>query len=149
MDISVSLPLDSDGFLRRACPACAGEFKWHPDAPDAPSEAVIEPGGYYCPLCGHQAPSEEWNTAEQDTFIESVVYAAALQATQQSLTDVFRNSSAVTFTPGDTPRQPAALVEPDDMMIVDPPCHPEEPVKVPDGATAPLYCLICGSKYAI
>lgn len=149
MDISVSLPLDSDGFLRRACPTCADEFKWRQDQPDDQDCAEADPGGYYCPLCGHQAPAEEWNTADQNTFIESVVYAAAIQATQQSLTDVFRNSSGVTFAPGDTPHQPAALVEPDDMVIVDPPCHPEEPVKIPEGMATPLHCLICGSKYAV
>lgn len=26
--ISVSIPLDDDGFLRRECPTCEQEFKW-------------------------------------------------------------------------------------------------------------------------
>lgn len=149
MDISVSLPLDSDGFLRRACPACAGQFKWRPDQPDDQEGTQAEPGGYYCPLCGHQAPAEEWSTADQDRLIEKAVRAAAMQATQQSLTDAFRNSSAVTFSPGNSPRNPAALTEPDDMMIVGSPCHPEEPIKVPEDTADPLRCLVCGADFAV
>lgn len=40
------------------------------------------------------------------------------------------------------------LHEPDDMVIVEPPCHPEEPVKVPDDAQAPFHCLDCGTPFA-
>lgn len=117
----MNLPLDTDGFLRRACPGCTGEFKWRPDQPDNQGVEEAEPGGYCCPHFGHQAPADEWNTADQNTFIEGVVYTVALQAAQRSLADAFRSLSAVTFTPGDTPGQPVALVEPSDMMIVDPP----------------------------
>jgi hypothetical protein len=28
--LSMSFPLDSDGFLRRVCPSCEREFKWLP-----------------------------------------------------------------------------------------------------------------------
>jgi hypothetical protein len=34
------------------------------------------------------------------------------------------------------------------MVIVAPPCHPWEPVKVPDEATGELHCLICGTAFA-
>jgi hypothetical protein len=34
------------------------------------------------------------------------------------------------------------------MLIITPPCYPWEPVKVPDDAAAPFYCLICGDAYA-
>ena len=27
--MEVSFPLDSDGFIRRECPHCEREFKWH------------------------------------------------------------------------------------------------------------------------
>jgi hypothetical protein len=43
---------------------------------------------------------------------------------------------------------PEPLVEPDDMVIVEPPCHQNEPLKVPEEATSRIYCLICGSAFA-
>lgn len=49
----------------------------------------------------------------------------------------------------DTPDEPVALVEPDDMVIVVSPCHAYEPVKVPEAATGPLHCLVCGQPFAV
>lgn len=45
------------------------------------------------------------------------------------------------------PEPPTALYEPDDMTIVAPPCHPWEPVKVPEVA-ARVHCLVCGKPFA-
>jgi len=42
-----------------------------------------------------------------------------------------------------------ALSEPDDMLIAEPPCHPSEPVKVPEERLGDLHCLICGSPYQV
>lgn len=42
---------------------------------------------------------------------------------------------------------PEPLSEPDDMVIVEPPCHPNEPIKVPAEATQRVHCLICGSPF--
>lgn len=44
---------------------------------------------------------------------------------------------------------PAPLFEPDDMIIIEPPCHPWEPVKVPEerADSGPLFCLVCGETY--
>lgn len=49
----------------------------------------------------------------------------------------------------DTPDEPVALIEPDDMVIVVSPCHPYEPVKVPQATTGPLHCLVCGQPFAV
>ena len=43
--IEMSLPLDSDGFLRRQCPACEREFKWL----HAESEGATEAAGIRVP----------------------------------------------------------------------------------------------------
>ncbi len=45
---------------------------------------------------------------------------------------------------------PTPLVEPDDMIIIEPPCHPWEPVKVPEerADSGPLFCLVCGESYS-
>lgn len=44
---------------------------------------------------------------------------------------------------------PDALVEPDDMTMIAPPCHEWEPLKVPEESSAPYYCLLCGQAFAI
>ena len=53
------------------------------------------------------------------------------------------------YTPGknDAPA-PAPLVEPNDMLIIESPCHPWEPVKVPQAraGSSPLFCLVCGES---
>jgi hypothetical protein len=54
VEISVNVPLDSDGFLRRGCPTCEREFKW---LPSEESESAAR-GGYYCPYCAVQAPED-------------------------------------------------------------------------------------------
>jgi hypothetical protein len=48
----------------------------------------------------------------------------------------------------DKPELPRAMHELNDMIILAPPCHPWEPVKVPEEATARVHCLICGEPFA-
>ena len=43
---------------------------------------------------------------------------------------------------------PDPLHEPDDMVIVQPPCHQNEPLKVPEEATGLVHCLVCGSAFS-
>ena len=50
MDFQVSLPLDSDGFLRRECPHCMQEFKWHHGPANEEAETANEPAA-----CGSDA----------------------------------------------------------------------------------------------
>jgi hypothetical protein len=40
------------------------------------------------------------------------------------------------------------MTEMDDMRRVDPACHPEEPFKVLDDWSGPVYCLLCGQRTA-
>lgn len=40
------------------------------------------------------------------------------------------------------------LHEPDDMIIVEPPCHLNEPLKVPEDAITLVHCLICGAQFS-
>ncbi len=64
VSLSVSLPLDSDEFLRRACPTCEREFKWlASQGDDDPTPAPD--GGYFCPYCAIQAPVDAWHTTPQ------------------------------------------------------------------------------------
>jgi hypothetical protein len=72
---------------------------------------------------------------------------------ERELKDVFgssrRSGIRFEFKGGDIPAAPVALTEPDDMEIVASPCHPHEPVKVPDDMTGPFHCLVCGQEYAV
>ncbi len=54
--LSMSLPLDGDGFLRRECPTCEREFKWLPSPQHGEGDAAAAsdepaPERYFCPYC--------------------------------------------------------------------------------------------------
>ena len=69
-EISVPIPTDHDGYLRRECPTCGGQFKWHhgPISDESPSEP--SPSVYYCPLCGAAADTDAWWTQEQVAYAQ-------------------------------------------------------------------------------
>ncbi|MDR0626689.1 MAG: hypothetical protein LBG11_05430 [Bifidobacteriaceae bacterium] len=73
------------------------------------------------------------------------------QTLNYELGKMFRGSRSkdISFKPGPAPIAPAPMVEPDDMVIVASPCHEYEPIKVPEAHLAHLYCLICGSEFAV
>jgi hypothetical protein len=142
------IPLDSDGFMRRECPNCAQRFKWRPSQDDDPVEHVDQ---YYCPLCGQVAGLDSWWTQEQIEHAQAAIMPEAMRKVQSALGDAFKGSKNLEFKASaelDDMPVPGALYEPDDMMILEPPCHPAEPVKVPEGAESPFYCLLCGEPYA-
>ena len=60
--LEMSMPLDSDGFLRRECPTCEREFKWFHTPAEEGSAAPVIDGGYFCPYCGVQAETNTWLT---------------------------------------------------------------------------------------
>jgi hypothetical protein len=70
VSIPVSLPLDSDGFLRRECPTCEQEFKWFSHAEwDFNAETADQ---YLCPLCGLPAGLDSWWTPAQMEYARGV-----------------------------------------------------------------------------
>lgn len=146
---SVQLPLDDDGFLRRECPHCDQEFKWfHGPTAERP-EGEADPPVYYCPRCGVSAAPDQWWTEEQLAFIQEYAAAPVLRELSDEVEKAFRGVKGLSFRRGqlDEPEPPAALHEPNDMIILAPPCHPWEPVKVPEEATARVHCLICGEPF--
>lgn len=148
--VPVHLPLDADNFLRRECPHCRQQFKWHNGSTADQPAGEVNPPVFHCPLCGASAGPDRWWTEEQITFIQQFGAGAALREASDELEKMFRSIKDLTYKPGqlDEPEPPAALYEPNDMIIVAPPCHSWEPVKVPDEATARVYCLICGEPFA-
>lgn len=154
MIIPVSLPLDNDGFIRRECPNCVQQFKWHSGPANEEAENQPVPAAFFCPFCGEPAGTDQWNTSEQVEYANGVAMPSAFQSLDDQLAAAFKglNSKHVKVTKTghlDIPAEPDPLTEPDDMMIVASPCHSWEPVKVPEDTASPLHCLVCGSQFAL
>lgn len=145
IELSMSVPLDSDGFLRRQCPTCERELKWRA-AQDDEEATPSQEGGYFCPYCAVQAPPDSWWTEAQ---IEAAKAQAFEQVLKPELDKLAGRSGTSGFLEIDVsvsePEQPPALDEQDDMRRVDFRCHPEEPVKVLDDWNRPVHCPICGA----
>jgi hypothetical protein len=73
VELSVSFPLDADGFLRRECPTCEREFKWRHSEDEGESEPMAD-SGYFCPYCAVQARPESWFTKPQQALVESAIH---------------------------------------------------------------------------
>lgn len=153
MEIPMEFPLDADGFWRRECPNCEQEFKWHHGkTAEAPPDFVY-PDVYWCPRCGKSASQGSWWTPAQLEYQQEVLNGVAHDYLGDAMTNAFRprrNSFIkIEVKQGDRPNAPDPVVELDDMVMIAPPCHPWEPVKVPEDADAPFYCLLCGEAYAV
>lgn len=153
IEIPMTLPLDTDGFLRRECPNCERQFKWHHGPANEEAEQHDEPPAYHCPLCGEPAGHDAWWTQEQLGYAEGLALPATMQAISDELGKAFKKAESdfIRVTPGrvEAPDAPMPLTEPDDMAIVTSPCHAYEPVKVPNDHTVPLHCLVCGRPFAV
>jgi hypothetical protein len=131
--LGMTIPLDSDGFLRRECPTCEREFKWQPSEGEAAEDA--EPAddvGYFCPYCAIQAPTNAWLTQAQIALAQNIV---ARQVIGPMVSKIGRYEAPDELDP---------LTEADDMTMVVFACHPSEPLKVLDDWRKPVHCLLCG-----
>lgn len=146
---SIEVPLDDDGFIRRECPHCEYEFKWHSGPTDDRPRGEIDPSVYFCPLCGESALPDQWWTQAQVEFQEQFIMSHVHEEVEHGFKDAFRGMKGWTYKPGrnDEPT-PDSLTEPNDMLIVLPPCHPWEPLKIPEDHLGPVHCLICGQQFA-
>ncbi len=84
--ISNRLPLDDNGYLDRLCPniQCQATFKVRfEDWRDKVCDEVV-----YCPLCRSESESSNWNTADQQAYIEQVCF----QYLEKSLGKAFEQS---------------------------------------------------------
>lgn len=146
---SISLPLDSDGFLRRECPTCEREFKWLPSEHD--ESVAADPSGYYCPYCAVQA-NDGWLTKAQAERAQTTVMRDVVDPMLDDFARNLGRSSSGMFKMNvnrERSPEPPELSEPDDMRRIDFPCHPSEPLKVLEDWTGPLHCLICGTPAPI
>jgi hypothetical protein len=139
MEIPISFPLDSEGFVRRECPSCEREFKWLWADSD---EEATQPSslGYSCPYCAAWAQPDQWFTEAQVEHIR----ASAMGPVKDEVDQIFSGLKALRYKPGERlPTPPKLPAEPDDMRRVEFDCHPDDPLKLIEGWTGPIHCLIC------
>lgn len=152
MNINVSLPLD-ESFLRRECPTCEREFKWFTEETEDRPEDAAEPDVYFCPYCGVSAPTDHWWTRAQLDYMQGAAAGHISDFVNDELKAMSRRIKSplidVKFKPGPPPPAPPPLEEPSDMVIVEPPCHPYEPMKVMESWDEPLHCLVCGNPFRV
>jgi hypothetical protein len=151
--LSMEIPVDSDGFLRRECPTCEREFKWLPAAEDDDAASMAD-GGYFCPYCGVQAPADAWSTPAQLALARDITQAEVVEPMLSKFADdLARTFQSAGMTTRSAPRrqlgEPEPLTESDDMTRVDFACHPSEPLKVLDDWRQPVRCLICGQLNSV
>lgn len=144
MQTEMNVPLDSDGYLRRACPACQREFKWLPQADSGPAPV----GGYHCPYCAGRADPDSWWTVDQIRLAQAHAVNMAQEELNKTFSGMPRSSGPIRidYKPGVKASIPH-LKEPDDMIISVSPCHPGEPVKVEETWDRIVHCLECGAEY--
>ena len=157
IELSMSLPLDGDGFLRRECPTCERDFKWLPAQDDADHTRDAEVvASYFCPYCVVSAPPDAWLTKAQVTVMHDIVRRELIDPEMDKLkreiAKVNRSSGGFLGISAsldrDEPETAPELSEVDDMRRVEFGCHPAEPVKVLDEWTGAVHCLVCGEPAA-
>ena len=153
VSFEMPIPRDNDGFIRRACPTCEREFKLLPAEEEADATPPQD-GGLFCPYCGVQAPVTDWWTEDQLEHARAIIQTEVVDPALKDLADSISslNTSGPVSIHAETHIEPSAgpepLFEPDDMVRVDFPCHPGDPLKVQEGWSDPVRCLICGTPKA-
>lgn len=152
VSLSMSLPLDSDGFLRRECPTCEREFKWLPSDEEDAEPVQPQDGGYFCPYCGVQAPEGSWLTKAQVELAENLVAREVIGPLMKDFDRDLRRGTrgsdgllrmSVSYDP---PEAMTPLVDDDDLERIDFACHPSEPLKISESWDRPAHCLVCGQS---
>lgn len=137
--ISVQVALDDKGYYDRVCPSekCGGYFKvlfddWKEKVRD---ECV------FCPFCRHEADSGEWNTVEQQRYLEAAAHAEMSRLLNGAL------SRAVRSTP---PKRFGGGLLNFSMSLSYRPGHvpPVFPASAREELRQDFTCEACGCRYA-
>jgi hypothetical protein len=149
----VEMPLDEQGFLRRECPICEREFKWHGGPINGATQDDFPADRYFCPYCGEAAPADQWWTRKQVEFIQQSLLHQVIPGIEETLREsmkgIEKGGWIRTEVRSDPVNPPVPLSESNDMTAVASPCHPYEPVKIVDDWTEPIHCLVCGARYVV
>jgi len=144
IELSMSVPLDSEGFMRRQCPTCERELKWKPSDEDEEPTPPAD-GGYFCPYCGVQAPPDSWWTEAQINAARAQAYEEVVKPQLEGFGKSLGGSGMFEIDVSvSEPEKSPPLDEQEDMRRVDFSCHPGEPVKVLEDWARPVRCPICG-----
>ena len=148
--------MDSDGFLSRECPECEGRFKVKVAAAEEQQlpgeEAAAEADAMllYCPLCHQLVEGNKWWTPEQLEFAKEIIGAAVSSEFQRMLSETAsRSGGLLEFKGSPAPAMPSPPEEADGMVVVTPPCHEGDPLKIPGDWTRDVACHICGVRYPV
>ncbi|HEX8818755.1 MAG TPA: hypothetical protein VF794_02415 [Archangium sp.] len=163
--ISLELPRDASGFVRRECPECHRDFKTRPCRHDASilqrrlaslfpfenaHESFDEVPDWWCLYCGHRATGDEFLTPAQQAHVEALARAWANHVRYEQLAYVSRTLSLnprPTFVSVEPEALPGPMAhDPDDLRIIPLVCCGEE-VKALWDWDAQLYCPRCGSRH--
>lgn len=172
MVISVSFPLDDEGFLRRECPLCCREFKMKPtpdemrtiversahallsDTPDTQEQTDEHdvPPERWCPYCGQRAAYDAWWTDEQLAYLKVVAGNIAARLINEHLIQPLKRSF------GGSSREPISIEfkgreieetepwmspEPNDLERFALPCCDRE-LKIDTEWHQRVLCFFCG-----
>jgi len=144
MEISFSLPTDSDGFLSQECPTCKRRFKVVlGDGSDQPIA--------YCPYCPHHGAGCWW-TREQADYWTSVAVETAMMPRLNQMAKKFNSSTGsglLTVRMGvkQSPKSPQPIEHDSEMPMYVFECCGEK-IKH-DGNGDTLNCIICGSAHQV
>ena len=168
----ISLPLDEDGFFRRACPLCHKEFKIflsqeelteltqkgidsymlnqqnenEPDASD--EEEDSNEMEYFCPYCGQKSSHDNWWTEEQLAYVNVVAKNIIANLMNENfIKPMKRNFGKGSFVQFDAKemeqREPWISPETNDMKIFELPCCSRK-IKVEENWKEKTFCYFCG-----
>ena len=148
ISISLQLPLDEDGFLRRECPHCGRQFKQRPGTPD---ETQASPKAYYCPYCYASADAGAWYTTQQIEYIQQQAIAEVvgphLYRLQEQIEQASQNGLFRIELDAPLLVEPEPLMEFNDMVQLAFPCHVREPIKVDEQWDQDVACVMCATRY--
>lgn len=170
--IHIELPLDSDNFLRRACPFCRREFKAETSIQDRQSwvqhqlEAYLlqqgmeieesqhseqEQNTRWCPYCGEQAYADSWWTQEQIAYVNTFAHNIMAEMVNEMLESLKRQfpKSSTGLISFEFKYEAMSYITPwispevDDMETFALPCCNLR-IKLEDNWSRMAYCHVCG-----
>jgi hypothetical protein len=100
------------------------------------------------------SPSDQWYTDEQVDYLQALVANDAIRMVEAELgptVDRINRSNGVLQIKPEVPHAnpPAPLVDEDDMVGVEPPCHPEKPLKIVGDWDDIIHCLVCDTPFRV
>jgi hypothetical protein len=178
IEMSISLPLDDDGYFRRECILCRREFKVLLEKDEltnlaqsgidsfmieaeegATNDNEEETAGneFTCPYCGQQARKDSWWTQEQLAYIQVIAHNILAKMVNEELIRPLKRSFGRTATgpislkfEAEEMKQQEPWISPEinDMDLFDLPCCHRK-MKVDEIKSGVIHCFFCGFPYVI